>query len=139
MDTRQREDQSAVKDSINLAVSRQAPGLDSERRSMARRSRVGAPGERHHLISLFQDRDVVCDAPWKAAPPPLEYFNYQVPFDGRYTATSARPSPSKSDGMGRSSPTPHWMVVVCPVPEFRMYHLPSDGRKTATSTFPSPS
>ena len=63
----------------------------------------------------------------------------QRPSDGRNTAMSALPSPSKSAATGTSPLTPQSRIVTAPVMRLRMYHRPVEGRNTARSVRPSPS
>src|SRR5688500_3678242 len=62
----------------------------------------------------------------------------QFPSDGRYTATSAFPSPSKSPTTGLSPATPNPTGENVPF-ESRVYQVPVEGRNIARSAFPSPS
>ena len=59
-----------------------------------------------------------------------DFNTYQTPLDGRNTATSTFPSPSKSPGTGVSPPSPHEYEIadVKLVVDRRMYHTPEDGR-----------
>src|SRR5687768_10766180 len=71
-------------------------------------------------------------------PVPEELRTNQVAVDGRKTAASARPSPSKSDDCGRSPAVPKGNEKNVEFSLRRMNHSPVDGRKKATSVRPSP-
>jgi hypothetical protein len=70
--------------------------------------------------------------------PVLECLMYQAPVDGRKTAMSVFPSPSKSPGTAMS-PTPPQRADKDTPEVARIYQVPVDGRKTAMSVRPSPS
>src|SRR4029079_19423690 len=72
-----------------------------------------------------------------AAPPPDGEIN-QTPVDGRNTAASVLPSPSKSAGMGMSPLVPNGKAKNELSSLRRMNHCPVDGRKKAISVLPSP-
>src|SRR5262245_1120377 len=63
---------------------------------------------------------------------------YHLFSDGRNTARSVFPSPSKSAGTALSPGKPQ-PCTFTPPPDFSTYHLPSFGRKTEISDRPSPS
>src|SRR4030095_13348215 len=70
---------------------------------------------------------------WNPAVKPLECHTYHVPFAGRNTPRSRRPSPSKSPGTGTSESMPQCRTAPLLVAEYQMYHMPFDGRNTARS------
>src|SRR6187200_1068172 len=71
--------------------------------------------------------------------PVVDGTTYHDPFDGRNTAMSVRPSPSKSPTIGRSAPFPHGVDVATPVLELITCHTPVEGRNTPMSVLLSPS
>src|SRR6476620_4924246 len=66
-------------------------------------------------------------------------ITYHVADCGRKTAMSALPSPSKSNGSGRSPATPNGKIDTAPLELLSTYQFPSTGRYTAKSVLPSPS
>ena len=59
---------------------------------------------------------------------PLNCCDEPGAFDGRNTAMSALPSPSKSAGEGISSAMPKLTDEKLPSEEFKIYQVPDDGR-----------
>src|SRR5688572_3662803 len=71
---------------------------------------------------------------------PFELFRkYQAPFEGRQTARSALPSPSKSPIRGLSPFEPNCAAENALFMLLNRYQTPFDGRKTFMSALPSPS
>src|SRR2546430_7363413 len=67
-------------------------------------------------------------------------MTYQVPLDGRHTAKSVRPSPSKSAHAGTSLGRPHCFVIGAPGWLLGITNqLPVAGCHSAKSSCPSPS
>src|SRR5687767_3591619 len=70
--------------------------------------------------------------------PALDLMMYQLLLEGRYTAMSPFPSPSKSPRTGLSPATPNWNTLKVPF-AYRVYQVLLEGRKITRSVLPSAS
>jgi hypothetical protein len=60
--------------------------------------------------------------------PEVDFRTYHVPFEGRQTATSVLPSPSKSPGVGKSPGSPQLETLNVPSFVCWRYQVLLDGR-----------